>query len=110
MAFAPRRTALDSSSAGSPSLPADKTVWRSVAMTGGMGMTKYVLPWLSVRRLVVVEGLIISSLSFLQIAFLVIRNPLLFDQPLLPGFFQLLSLFLASPMAGAILGGLVIGY
>lgn len=91
-------------------MPAHKTVQTPLAMAGAMGITKYLLPWLGVRRLVVVEGLMISSLSFLQIAFFVIRNPLLFNQPLLPGFFQLSSLFLASPMAGAILGGLVIGY
>jgi pimeloyl-ACP methyl ester carboxylesterase len=79
-------------------------------MAGTMGITRYFFPSLSARGLAVVEGLMISSLSFPLIAFLVIRHPLLFDQNLPAGLFYLFGLFLASPMAGVILGGLVFGY
>ena len=75
-----------------------------------MGLTKYFLPSLSVRAIGAVERLMISSLSFLQIAFLVIRHPLLFHQNLPAASSHLSRLFLASPMAGAILAGLVIGF
>jgi pimeloyl-ACP methyl ester carboxylesterase len=91
-------------------MPAHKTVQTPLPLGGAMGITKYLLPWLSLRGIEVAEGLMISSLSFSQIAFLVIRHPLLFDQNLVGGFFQLSRLFLASPLASAILGGLVIGY
>jgi pimeloyl-ACP methyl ester carboxylesterase len=92
------------------SVRAHTTVQRPLPLAGAMGITKYLLPWLSLRWIEFVEGLMISSLSFSQIAFLVIRHPSLFDQNLLGGFFQLYRLFLASPIAGTILGGLVIGY
>jgi pimeloyl-ACP methyl ester carboxylesterase len=89
---------------------AHKTVRTPLRMAGAMGLTKYLLPSLSVRGLGAVEGLMISSLSFFQIAFLVIRHPLFLDQNLLAACFQLSRRFLASPIAGAILGGLVIGH
>ncbi len=91
-------------------MPIDKRLERPPAGTGPMGLTKYVLPWLGVRQLIMIEALFIASLSFLQIASFVIRNPLLFEQALLPGLFTLLRLFFTSPMAGALLGGLLIGY
>ena len=79
-------------------------------MVAAMGLTKYLLPSLSVRALGAVERLMIASLSLLQLAFLVIRHPLLFDQNLLDAFFGLSLLFLASPIAIAILAGLFIGH
>jgi pimeloyl-ACP methyl ester carboxylesterase len=91
-------------------MPIDQKLERAPVGIGPMGLTEYVLPWLGARQLVVIEALFIASLSFLQIALLVIRNPLLFEQALLPGLFTLLRLFFTSPMACALLGGLVIGY
>ena len=88
-------------------MSAHKTVQTPLPLAGAMGITRYLLPWLSLRGIGVVEGLMIVSLSFSQIAFLVIRQPSLFDQNLLGGFFQLSRLFLASPIASVILGGLV---
>jgi pimeloyl-ACP methyl ester carboxylesterase len=75
-----------------------------------MGITRILYPWLSVRGIGIIEGLIISSLSVLQSTLILIRHPLLFDQELPSGFFQLSRLFLASPTAIGIVGGLVIGY
>ena len=75
-----------------------------------MGLTKYLLPSLSVRALGTVERLMIASLSFVQIAFLVIRHPLLFDQNLPEASFQLSRLFLTSPLAIATVAGLLIGH
>jgi pimeloyl-ACP methyl ester carboxylesterase len=89
---------------------AHKTVRTPLGMAGAMGLTKYLLPSLSVPGIGAVEGLMISSLSFFQVAFLVIRHPLLFDQNLPAACFQLSRLFLGSPIASAILGGLVIGH
>ena len=93
-----------------PDVLFSETVRAPLPMAGAMGFTKYLLPSLSVRGIGAVEGLMISSLSFLQIAFLVIRHPLLFDQNLLAASFQISRLFLGSPIASAILGGLVIGH
>jgi pimeloyl-ACP methyl ester carboxylesterase len=79
-------------------------------MAAAMGLTQYVFPSLSVRALGAVEKLMISSLCFIQIAFLVIRRPLLFEQNLLDASFRLSRLFLASPIAIATLAGLLVGY
>src|SRR5258705_46487 len=75
-----------------------------------MGLTRYLCPWFSVRALGAFERLTIASLCLLQIAFLLIRHPLLFSQTLLEASFRLFRLFLASPIAVATLAGLLIGY
>jgi pimeloyl-ACP methyl ester carboxylesterase len=75
-----------------------------------MGLSRFLLPSLSVRALCVAERLMIASVSLIQIAFLLIRHPLLFGRPALDASVRLLGLFLASPMAIAGLAGLLIGY
>jgi len=75
-----------------------------------MGLTRFLFPSLSVRALGMVERLTIASVCLVQIAFLVIRRPLLFDQSLLAASFRLFRLFLVSPIAIAILAGLLIGF
>jgi len=75
-----------------------------------MGFTQYLLPSLSVRAIGAIERLMIASLSFLQIAFLVIRHPLLFDRSLLDASSLLARLFLVSPIAIATIAGLLIGH
>jgi pimeloyl-ACP methyl ester carboxylesterase len=99
---------------GSPNKPAHETVRTALWMAGAMGLTKYLLPWLSLRGIAAVEGLFISSLSLFPATFPVIRHPSLFDQKLLTASFHLSRLFLASQtvrvIAGVIVVGLVIGY
>jgi pimeloyl-ACP methyl ester carboxylesterase len=91
-------------------MPAHKTVQTPLPMAGAMGITKYLFSGLGVRGLGVAEGLVISSLTFSQVAFHLIRRPFLFDQNLPAGFLHLFGLFLTSPMAAVTLGGLVLGY
>lgn len=76
-----------------------------------MGLTRYLLPVLGMRALRVVETLMIASLFLIQIAFLLIRQPLLLlDQNLLDASRRLLYVFLASPVVIGILAALAIGY
>jgi pimeloyl-ACP methyl ester carboxylesterase len=86
---------------------ADKHTYSTSA---AMGLTSSFFPSLSVRVLGAVDRLIIASLCLVQIAFLLIRHPLLFHDSLLAAAIRLFRLFLVSPIAIATLTGLLVGY
>lgn len=79
-------------------------------MVAAMGVTRYVLPSLSVRALGIVERLLISSLLLVHIAFLTIRHPSLFTHPLLEACLRLSGLFATSHFLITTLAVVFIGY